>query len=61
MTLKVIIIYWFYLFVEIKEAENEMREYIKSFMSEVERIEAFYLKMCAEYKHDFDVLNKRYM
>lgn len=37
-----------------------MREWIKSFMNEVDRIEAFYLKMCAEYKHEFDILNKRY-
>ena len=38
-----------------------MREWIKSFMNEVDRIEAFYLKMCAEYKHEFDILNKRYL
>eukprot|EP00347_Sterkiella_histriomuscorum_P002512 403367865 len=46
---------------KIQEAEKEMREWIKSFMQEVKRIEAFYLKQCEVYKNEFDTLNLRYI
>ena len=38
-----------------------MREWIKSFMQKVKRIEAFYLKQCEVYKNEFDTLNLRYI
>ena len=43
------------------EAEDEMKDWVKQFVSEIERIEAFYVKQCEEYRQEFELLNKRYL
>lgn len=42
-------------------AEKEMRDWIKAFMIEAERIEAFYLKQIEEYRLEFETLDRRYI
>lgn len=44
----------------MQKSEEEMRAWVKLFISEMQRIETFYLKMYEEYKNEYDTLNKRY-
>lgn len=45
----------------MKLAEFEMENWVKAFLEEIERVEAFYLKIYEEYKNEFEILNQRYI
>lgn len=38
-----------------------MKKWVTQFIEEIERIEAFYVKSCEEYRTEFNVLNSRYL
>jgi hypothetical protein len=50
-----------YLNIEMMGAEEEMKLWVKEFIAEVDRIEAFYMKHCEEYRQEYENLNSRYI
>lgn len=38
-----------------------MSQWVKQFISEIDRVENFYLSKFEEYKNDYDLLNFRYL
>jgi predicted choloylglycine hydrolase len=42
-------------------AEEEMKLWVKEFIAEVDRIEAFYMKHYEEYRQEYENLNSRYI
>ena len=48
-------------YVEKRESEIQMNEWVKQFIAEIDRIENFYLKMQGEYKKEFNTLKDRFL